>query len=567
MILSEFQTLLKKHKIEAYLVTRRNMFLTEDILPEENKIMEFTGFTGSAANLLVFQDKAVLFTDGRYEIQAKLETNPQQVKVECVKASDFFPWLNANCQNRKLKIHFNPWCWSAREYAAHSTDSSPAEFIADKRNLLGGLLSNNPVHVFPHEIEFCGIGSTEKISQIAKHLQSKNLKAYLFTAADSVSWLFNLRSNALPDTPVLRAYALVKDDGETTLFAENTDYENAVAFSQLPSYLKKFKKQNLGLDLRTTPQQIISFLSDDAYTHSADPVSAEKAIKNPIELQGIKNAHLRDAAAMCGFLCWLNDNWQGKTELDIVAKLRSFREKQSLFFSDSFPTIAGFGSNGAIVHYQPKPHTNLELKAGSMLLLDSGAQYFDGTTDITRTMAIGTPSADMVQDFTTVLKCHITLASAYFPEKTSGNALDAICRRNLWQQGKNYNHGTGHGVGCFLNVHEGPQNLSSGASYYPLQPNMVNSIEPGYYKENHYGIRIENLVYVDRVSDPNNDIPMLKFEYLTLVPIDKRLIDKYLLDDGEKIWLNSYHQTVYNKISPLVDDKVKNWLKDACSPI
>lgn len=567
MTLNEFQTLLKKHKIEAYLVTRRNMFLTEDILPEENKIMELTGFTGSAANLLVFQDKAVLFTDGRYEIQAKLETDPQQIQVECVKGSDFFPWLEANCQNRKLKIHFNPWCWSAREYAAHSTDSSPAEFIADKKELLGKLLSDNPVHVFPHEIEYCGISSDEKISQVVRRLKNKNLKAYLFTAADSVSWLFNLRSDALPDTPVLRAYALIKDNGETTLFANKTDCETAVSFSKLSAYLKKFKKQSLGLDLRTTPQEVLSFLADNAYVHTPDLAAGEKAVKNPVELQGIKNAHLRDAAAMCNFLCWLDNNWQGKTELDIVAKLRSFRESQKLFYSDSFPTIAGFGANGAIVHYQPKPHTNLELKSGSMLLLDSGAQYFDGTTDITRTIAIGKPSAEMIKDFTTVLKCHITLASALFPEKTSGNALDAICRHNLWQQGKNYNHGTGHGVGCFLNVHEGPQNLSSGASYYPLQPNMVNSVEPGYYKEGHYGIRIENLVYVAKESDRNSEIPMLKFKYLTLVPIDKRLIDKYLLSDGEINWLNIYHQTVYDKVSPLVDDKVKSWLKDACSPI
>lgn len=567
MTLDEFQTLLKKHKIEAYLVTRRNMFLTEDILSEENKIMELTGFTGSAANLLVFQDRAVLFTDGRYEIQAKLETDPRQIQVECVKGSDFFPWLNTNCQKQKLKIHFNPWCWSAREYAAHLKDSDRFEFIADKKNLLGKILADNPVHVFPHEIKYCGVGSAEKISQIVKYLKNKSLKAYLFTAADSVSWLFNLRSNALPDTPVLRAYALIKDNGETTLFADNTDYENAVPFSRLPSCLKKFKKQNLGLDLRTTPQQIVSFLSDKACKHLPDPVSEEKAVKNPTELQGIKNAHMRDAAALCNFLCWLDANWQGKTELDIVAKLRSFRKLQKLFYSDSFPTIAGFGSNGAIVHYQPKPHTNFELKAGSMLLLDSGAQYFDGTTDITRTVAIGIPSADMVKDFTNVLKCHIALASAYFPEKTSGNALDAICRHNLWQQGKNYNHGTGHGVGCFLNVHEGPQNLSSGASCYPLQPNMVNSIEPGYYKEGSYGIRIENLVYVDKVSEQDSEVPMLKFKYLTLVPVDKRLIDTYLLDDGEKNWLNTYHQTVYDQISPLVDDKVKNWLKDACSPI
>lgn len=569
MTLAELQNWLKKHKIDAYYVTRNNMFVSEDILPEENKILELTGFSGSAANLLVLQNKAVLFTDGRYEIQSKLETNPQEVEIHCVSGSSPYSWLVQNFESKQtVKMMYDPWCLSATEYAFINRQLPNIKLIEDNKRVLGTRLSDKPVHVFEHKIEYAGISSEEKVSDILSWMENTNLDGYLITAADSVSWLMNLRSDALPDSPVLRAYALIEKGGKITLFGNHQDYPNIQPLSELGKKLKKFKKNKLGTPRRNIPQVIYNFFKNPEHIRLVpDLPQDKKAIKNAVELQGIKKAHLRDAAAMAGFLYWLDNNWQGQSELDIVAKLDEFRKKQDLYYSNSFETIAGFGPNGAIVHYQPKPETNLKLTAGSMLLLDSGAQYYDGTTDITRTIAIGSPSQQMIDDFTLVLKCHIELASAYFPRGTKGAALDTICRRQMWQHGKTYNHGTGHGVGYFLNVHEGPQNLSLSACAQSIEPGMVNSIEPGYYKENAYGIRIENLVCVNKADNPEFDNQSLKFEYLTLVPIDKRLINKYLLSDGEIEWLNKYHQTVFEKVRDLVDDEVKIWLKEACSPI
>lgn len=564
MTLTELQSLLKKHNYDAYIVTRNNMYLGQDILPEENKIMELTGFSGSAGQLIVFQDKTTLLVDGRYEIQSKLETNPDEVDIIVTK-NKCWGYIKKHFKDKKkITVAYNPWCHSIQDINFNQEYFQEFKLMEDKYNLLGSQLSTKVSTIFEHKIEYAGISREEKISLIVDFLKKAELDAYLFTAADSVSWLLNLRSDCLADTPLVRAYVLIDKNANYILFGDHIEGITVQPLSALEKALRKYKKNKLGLDVLKTPQKIASLKPD--YKFLSDPVYELKAVKNPIELQGMKNAHLRDAIAVVNFLHWLDNNWQGKTELDIVEKLYSFRKKNELFYSNSFETIAGFGSNGAIVHYQPKTETNLELKAGSLLLLDSGAQYFDGTTDITRTIAIGIPNAKMVNDFTTVLKCHIELASAYFPEKTSGSRLDSICRRQLWVLGKDFNHGTGHGVGCFLNVHEGPQNIASG-SHKDFVPGMITSIEPGYYKEGEYGIRIENLFYVDKVKNETIETPMLKFEYLTLVPIDKRLINKYLLSDGEKEWLNLYHQSVFEKLQNFLTDEVKEWLKEACSPI
>ena len=288
-----------------------------------------------------------------------------------------------------------------------------------------------------------------------------------------------------------------------------------------------------------------------------------KATKNQTELTGIRQAHLRDGVAVTKFLCWLDKNWQGKTELDIVERLHQFRAKGELFFSESFTTIAAGGANGAIVHYHPTTKTNAPLSKDSLLLLDSGAQYLDGTTDVTRTIALGNPNQQMAEDFTLVLKSHIALNTAHFPLGTTGHELDAIARAPLWISGQDYNHGTGHGVGCFLNVHEGPQRISHKGNDYPLQAQMITSIEPGIYKEGQYGIRIENLVEIV----PAATAGYLQFANLTLIPIDKRLINKYLLSEDEINWLNDYHQRVEQALSPHLSPAEKQWLQEACSPL
>jgi len=296
--------------------------------------------------------------------------------------------------------------------------------------------------------------------------------------------------------------------------------------------------------------------------NTPDFCQLQKAIKNSCELNGIRQAHIRDGVAVCKFLYWLEHNWQGKTELDIVDKLHSFRAKQENFVSESFATIAAYGSNGAIVHYSPTAKTNKKLTGGNLLLLDSGAQYTDGTTDITRTITLGDITPAMSEDFTLVLKAHIHLSSAVFPERTIGAKLDTLAREVLWQEGKTYNHGTGHGVGCFLNVHEGPQYISAWC-HVPFSAGQVTSIEPGYYLEGEYGIRIENLAEII----PAQYAGYLQFKNLTLVPIDSRAINKYLMTDEELAWLNQYHQEVFSQISPYLSADEKNWLEEACAPL
>lgn len=567
MTLSELQNWLKKHKIDGYIVNHNNMFYGQDILPEENKIMELTGFSGSAGSLLVMQSKAILIVDGRYELQSKLETNPSEVEIRCnPSATPFSSMVCQFCEAKKYKVLYDPWSTLHKDLTFYIEQLKNIKFIADNQALLGPRLSPKQVKVFEHKIEYCGTERDEKIAEVIKKLAAYKLDALLITEADDVSWLLNLRSNALPDSPVLRAYAILTKNGAITIFGDHLDYPEVHPFSTLKKALHTYKKQKIGI-MNNAPQIIYDLLPNDkCFTCVFDTIKRIKTVKNPVEIQGMQKAHRRDAVAVINFLHWFDNNWQKKTELDIVAKLRSFREQQDLFYSDSFPTIAGFGSNGAIVHYQPKPETNLELSQASILLLDSGAQYYDGTTDITRTLPCGKLSQEMVDDFTLVLKCHIELASAYFPYTADGKQLDSICRRQLWQTGRDYKHGTGHGVGCFLNVHEGPALISPNGRREIYTPGMITSIEPGYYKEGAYGIRIENLYYIDKV-EKESEIKMLQFQPLTLVPLDKHLINKYLLDQGEIDWLNNYHQKVWEEISPLLEDNVKAWLKEACSPL
>lgn len=401
----------------------------------------------------------------------------------------------------------------------------------------------------------------EKIADLTEFMRQNKLDAFLLTACDSVSWLLNLRSDCLPDTPIVRAFAFINALGEVSLFT--TD------FTKLESELKNYKNRTVGMDCKRSPRALFSLMKKHKIwiENLPDPVQNRKAVKNPVEISGLRKAHLRDGAAVVRLLIWLEQNYNGQTELDVVKKLHDLRAAETNFFSNSFETIAGFAANGAIVHYQPSEATSRKLASGSLLLLDSGAQYLDGTTDITRTIALGSPAPEMIRDFTVVLKAHIALASACFPDGTPGLALEPSPAERLWKCGKNYNHGTGHGVGFFLNVHEGPVSISSRNALTPLAENMITSIEPGYYKENAYGIRIENLARVTHHNSPDFEIPMLCFETLTFVPLDKKLIDKYLLSEEERTWLNNYHRQVFERIAPLLNEAEKDWLRNACAPL
>lgn len=558
MDIKTIQKELKQNHLDGQIFTLSNLFIDEDILPEENRILELTSFSGSYALLFISQKKAYLFVDGRYEIQAKKETNRNLVEIVKLSETSFTDWLQKNFGKTGIRLSYNPWCVSLNTLNNLKTALPKAEFIPAKD--LTPNLSKKKAKVFSHQKKFTALSAKEKISLLARHIKNKKLDACLVTSAASSSWLLNLRSNALPYTPLFRAYVLISASGEYKIFAQNTDFKEAFPFSELQNILPRYK--SVGADFCTTPAIIASFVPE--LKNIPDETLNLKAVKNKTELKGIRNAHIRDGAALCKFICWLSKNGIGKTETDIAEKLLSFRKKELNFYSESFATIAGFGKNAAIVHYHAAKQHAATLKKNSLLLLDSGAQYYDGTTDVTRTIALGTPTRDMIEKNTLVLKAHIALASAVFPKNTSGNELDMLARAPLIKNAINYDHGTGHGVGCFSNVHEGPCRISLNAKKQPpLKMGMVTSIEPGYYKENAFGIRIENLYFVAPAATPE----YLKFEVLTLAPVDKTLIDKYLLTQEEINWLNSYHAKVLALLKKYMSKQELEWLKNACAPL
>lgn len=560
MILSEMQQKVKDENLDAYLVEYGNHFIGQDILPKEHKLKYLCGFSGSAGMLAVTKNRAYLFVDGRYELQSRQEVDLQKVEVV-----DAAPSLKNVCtylaeQNLK-RIGYDGMNLTAGELQAVQTDFPNLDFT----DTGDWLQINNAaeIEVKERETKYSGLTAVEKINGV-KYLLNRYMADYfLFTAADSVSWLLNIYARDLKCSPVVRAYALVKADGSCVLVGDNlqtTKFE-VWSFEKFLNWLSNTEAHIL-YDACTIPDKVKKLLKNGQSV--PDCCQFQKAEKNGVELNGMIACHKRDGVALVKLLCWLEQNWQDKTELEVVAKLHQLRKEQNLFFCESFETIAGTAENGAVVHYQPTEKSNKKLQKNNLLLIDSGGQYLDGTTDVTRTVALGEPSKEMIHNFTLVLKGHISLAQAVFPVGTSGIQLDALARLPLWREGKDFKHGTGHGVGCFGNVHEGPNRISAKGSIYGFKPNMITSIEPGYYKENAYGIRIENLVY-SKISEKY--VGFLEFAPLTLVPIDKKLIDVYLLEQGEQDWLNNYHRKVYESLAACVNDDEKKWLKESCSPL
>ena len=566
MKLTDLQQKLKELNIDAYLINHSNMFLHQDILDDENKILELTGFSGSNGLLIVMQKNAVLLVDGRYEIQARQEVTDKNIEVYCTKlyptSTAVYPFIKGLIST----LMYNPWCFAGGTIRHLGRSFPEMEIIEDKTGLLGKLTSSKIQNVFEHRIEFAGNPREEKIKILTDEMQKHSLKYYLLCDAASVSWMLNLRSDLLPDTPILRAYTLVSADGSYEIFGDNIKGVEAKSFAELETKLNNIGDVSVGIDTYSTPKKITSLLGRKAFA-AENPIALAKSRKSQVEMHGFENSHLRDGVALTKFLCWLDHNWQEKTELDVCEKLYEFRSKQQHFFSLSFDTIAAFGTNAAIVHYSPTEATNKKLEEGNVLLLDSGAQYFDGTTDVTRTVPIGKiKNSDIIKHFTLVLKAHIAMASTIFPIGTKDNVLDCITRRELWRFGLEYKHGSGHGVGHFSGVHEMPPSLSEGGSG-GFASDMVLSIEPGYYLENAYGIRIENLVKTVLLEEPPFDGKFLRFEALTLSPIDKRLVDKYLLNEDELQYFNDYNRTVLEKLAPFMDENELEWLKDICSPL
>lgn len=562
-MMEDIREKMKSRGLDAYVVSHGNRFIGQDILSQEHKIQKLCGFSGSSGISVVTKDNAFLLVDGRYELQARQQTNAEKITVV-----DNVPRFKNVCDLLKeqglTNIGYDAWSHSAAEMEFLKRKYRDMNFY----DVGDWVTAENArkVCVKERDVRYAGMERADKLKVITDMLKEKQGDYYLFTSSDSVSWLLNIYADDLPYSPVVRAYALVSKEGDVTLVADNLQTDLPVkTWREFGRFMQELSDVTFFYDAHTMPEKVLSLAGEEVKLYKGADICQElKAVKNKTELQGMINCHIRDGAALVKLFAWLGDHWQGLSELDVVAKLHEFRAAQPLFYSDSFATIAGSAESGAVVHYQPTAETNKPLIENSLFLLDSGGQYFDGTTDVTRTIAIGTPSQEMIDDFTAVLKAHIALALARFPVGTSGIKLDTVARVQMWRKCLNYKHGTGHGVSCFGNVHEGPISISTAGSEYGLQAGMVFSNEPGLYKEGKYGIRIENLQYTAPVEE---NPEFLEFRYLTKVPIDKRLINKYLLSEGEREWLNSYHQDVYDTLTPYLNSDERKWLKGACSPL
>ncbi|MEZ5898207.1 MAG: aminopeptidase P family protein [Hyphomicrobiaceae bacterium] len=581
--------LLNKLKIDAFLIPRSDEFQGEYVPACAERLKWLTGFSGSAGLAVVTRKAALLMIDGRYTVQARSETDTDLFEVALLPRPRLSEWLIGKLPKGAV-VGFDPWLHTASEVArlkaaldAHDITLKPVA-----KNLVDELWGkdrpappDNEVIVQP--LQLAGQAASEKIADLQKTLKEAGQSAVVLTLADSICWLLNIRGADVAHNPVVRAFAIVPASGKVELFVAPDKITAAVrthlapfakvrAPKELQRRLRDLKPAGkpVRLDSDTAAFALERALGTKSIVKGADPCILPKALKNSAEIAGSRAAHIRDGGAIVRYLAWLDTAAQSGRldEISAVEKLEEFRRATNKLREISFPTISGSGPHGAIVHYRVSEASNRNLKPGELFLLDSGAQYEDGTTDITRTIAIGAPTAEMKQRFTAVLKGHIAIATARFPKGTRGIDLDPFARRALWDMGADYDHGTGHGIGSYLSVHEGPQSISR-AGMVPLQPGMLLSNEPGFYKEGAYGIRIENVVLVteaEKISG-GGDREMMGFETLTLAPIDKRLIVVDMLSESERDWLNGYHRTVFKMLSGELDNATKNWLKSATSPL
>lgn len=571
---------LKKENLGGFILPVNDEFMGEYVPASAKRLAWFTGFTGSAGMAVILQDKAAFFTDGRYTLQAAAEVkgfelyNSGELPLE--------KWFAEKAVQGSI-IGYDPRLHTLnalRKYERAAT----VQWKPVTQNPVDVLWENRPSAPASmakiHPIQYAGEESVNKRVRIADSIIGQGADAVILTAPDSVCWLLNLRGDDVPFTPFLLCNAIMDKSGEVTLYIDRKRVDAATlkhlgsgvtiaSPESLKSDLHELKARQVMYDPSGSPVWFYQQLQQAGaqVLERADPCHLPKACKNTVELAGMRNAHVRDGLAVTKFLCWLDRATAGGQVLDEIAvaeKLESFRKLSPLYLSPSFSTISGSGPNGAIVHYHATGATNREVESNTLLLVDSGGQYADGTTDITRTVAIGKPSVEMKENFTRVLKGHIALAMAQFPEGTSGSQLDVLARQYLWQAGRDYDHGTGHGVGSYLSVHEGPQRISKRGGDAPLEVGMIVSNEPGYYKAGAYGIRIENLVAVKENSMKDGK-RYFGFETITLAPMDIRLIEKSMLDAKESDWLQKYHQRIYEAHAASLDTQEKEWLAGICA--
>ncbi|MFP3943292.1 MAG: aminopeptidase P family protein [Alphaproteobacteria bacterium] len=571
---------------DGFIVPRADEHQGEYVPPHAERLAWLTGFTGSAGAAVVLKDQAAIFVDGRYTLQVRDQVDTEIFEPLDIIETPVEDWLARTLQPGQV-LAYDPWLHTPAgvEKLEKACAKAGAECVAAEENPLDAVWTDQPepprAEVRPHGQEFAGESSESKRERIAKTLAEGKTDAALLTLPDSIAWLYNIRGGDVPHTPLPLSFSLLHRDGHGELFIHPDKVTNAVR-NHLGNQVTLRRPEELvralealgkaGASVRLDPQTAPARLRDVLERAGAklvkerDPCLLPKACKNETEREGARAAHRRDGAAVSRFLAWLARE-APKGELDEIAaakQLESFRAETGELEEISFDTISGAGPNGAIVHYRVSTATSRKLEPGTLYLVDSGAQYRDGTTDITRTVAVGEPTEEMRERFTRVLMGHIDLARAVFPEGTAGVQLDTLARQALWQAGLDYDHGTGHGVGAYLGVHEGPQNLSKRLIDVALKPGMICSNEPGYYKTGEYGIRIENLVLVtEPETPPGGERPMMGFETLTLAPIDLTLVKADLLSPEQREWLNAYHARVREELADRVDAETAEWLKEA----
>jgi Xaa-Pro aminopeptidase len=579
---------LKSLKLDGFLVPHGDEFQNEYLPACNKRLLWLTGFSGSAGLAVVLQNKAAIFIDGRYTLQVTNEIDPKLFEPLQVPQNAPADWI-AKQVTKKARIGFDPRLLPLKTIEnlrkAVEAKNPQCQFVPVDENPLDMIWEDRPplpqTPVSIHPLKYAGQKASEKIETLKQNLRDNKQAAYLLTDQASIAWLFNIRGRDVPHTPLALSYAIIHARKKPELIID-------------PKKLSAVVKKKLGIDAKLVPmsklEASIDALAkgkgpvalDPAKTscwfddrlkagseleiiHQSDPCTLPKAIKNQTEIDGTRNAHIRDGVAVSRFLCWLEDQIEtGIDEIGAAQKLEGFRAETGKLKDISFETISGSAANGAIVHYRVDEQSNKAFKKNSLFLVDSGGQYLDGTTDITRTIAIGKPTNEMRRHFTLVLKGHIAIATSRFPKGTRGVDLDGMARMALWKAGLDYDHGTGHGVGSFLGVHEGPQGISK-LAMTAFAPGMIVSNEPGFYKTGSYGIRIENLVLVTPEQTPKGgDRAMLGFETITMVPLDLALINFDLLTSEEIDWLSSYHKKVQRLISPhLETDKERKWLRQA----
>lgn len=584
---------LKTDRLDGFVVPLTDEHMSEYVDAYAQRLAWLTGFQGSAGTAVVMPAEAAVFTDGRYTLQVREQVDGQHWEFVSVPETSISAWMAAHAASG-ARVGYDPWLhtrgWVVG--AAKALGEVGAELVAVRTNPVDAVWPDRPApsaaKLTIQNDAAAGKSSSTKRQEIADWLASKKADAVVLSALDSIAWLFNVRGADVAHTPVALAYAIVYADATADLFVEpdkiteavRQHLGNAVCIhdrARFASTIANLAGQHIAADPDNAVAAVFDTLEAGGATVLAlrDPVVMAKAIKNHAEVAGHKSASLRDGAALSRFLRWVEQTAPkgGLTELDCVTKLLEFREATGKLKDTSFDTISATGAHGASPHYHSTPESNAELKPGDLYLVDSGGQYTDGTTDVTRVIAVGDASHEMKDRFTRVLKGHIALDTALFPKGTNGGQLDGFARRPLWDAGLDFAHGTGHGVGAYLSVHEGPARIAKphvagGGPLVPLEPGMILSNEPGYYKAGEYGIRIENLVLVIEREVPGGDTPMLGLETLTFVPIERGLILPEMLNPDEIAWLNSYHAKVLERIGPVLTDKGdREWLACKCAPV